>query len=45
MAQTWPGAKVIRCPDAVVKVVPPFAFGRDQCVVQALPVAQDQGRA
>ena len=29
--------EVIRCPDAVVKVVPPFAFGRDQCVVQALP--------
>src|SRR6516165_5796699 len=34
---TWPGANVIRCPDAVVKVVPPLAFGRDQCVVQALP--------
>jgi hypothetical protein len=28
--QTWPGAKVIGWPDAVVNVVPPFASGRDQ---------------
>src|SRR5215472_11584287 len=38
MIQTRPGAKVIRLPEAVVKVVPPLAFGRDQCVVQALPL-------
>jgi hypothetical protein len=35
--QTWPGAKVIGWPDAVVKVVPPFAVGRDQCPAHALP--------
>jgi hypothetical protein len=35
--QTWPRAKVIGWPDAVVKVVPPFAVGRDQCAVQAWP--------
>ena len=35
--QTGPRAKVIGPPDAVVKVVPPFAVGRDQCPAQALP--------
>src|SRR5689334_24568562 len=37
MIQTCPGAKVIRLPDVVVKVVPAFASGRDQWVLQALP--------
>jgi hypothetical protein len=36
--QTWPGAKVAGRPDAVVKVVPPSAEGRDQRTVQALPL-------
>src|SRR5215475_3538041 len=35
--QTCPGAKVIRCPDVMVNVVPPPALGRDQRAVQALP--------
>src|SRR6516165_4277631 len=34
---TWPRLKVMRWPDAVVKVVPPWKVGRDQCTVQALP--------
>src|SRR5690242_2856708 len=37
MIQTCPGAKVIRLPDVVVKVVPAFASGRDQWVLQAFP--------
>src|SRR5215469_14086351 len=37
MTQTWPGANVICRPAAVVKVVPPLVFIRDQCVVQILP--------
>jgi len=37
MTQTWPGAKLIGLPDAVVKVVPALADGRDQCTVHALP--------
>src|SRR5262249_42881209 len=35
--QTWPRAKVIGWPDAVVKGVPPSGVGRDQCPVHALP--------
>src|SRR5215831_2410818 len=34
---TGPRAKVIRWPDAVVKVVPPLAAGRDQCTLHSLP--------
>src|SRR5215467_1685177 len=34
---TWPRAKVIRWPDAVVNVVPRLAAGRDQCTLHSLP--------